>query len=176
MIVYKSKEFADTRTKKILKKNLKKVLTNSLLYDIIQLQNNKGTGYKSLKPKGIDTMANQKLTKKDYFNMILNLTEVKTNEELTTFIEHEIELLENKSANRKPTKTQTKNNDLRIAILDNMEDDKRYTIAEIIQAVPELRNDETITCQKVSALITQLKKDNLVTRIEEKRKAYFIKN
>lgn len=121
-------------------------------------------------------MANQKLTKKDYFNMILNLTEVKTNEELTTFIEHEIELLENKSANRKPTKTQTKNNDLRIAILNNMEDNKRYTIAEIIQAVPELRNDETITCQKVSALITQLKNDNLVTRVEEKRKAYFIKN
>lgn len=118
-------------------------------------------------------MANQKLTKKDYFNMLLNLEEIKASEELTSFIEHELELLDNKATNRKPTKTQAENEVLRRAILDTLEPNKKYTIAEIMETVPELKNHPTMTSQRVSALITQLKNDNLIIRTEEKRKAYF---
>ena len=118
-------------------------------------------------------MASQKLTKKDYFNMLLNLEEIKASEELTSFIEHELELLDNKATNRKPTKTQAENEVLRRAILDTLEPNKKYTIAEIMETVPELKNHSTMTSQRVSALITQLKNDNLMIRTEEKRKAYF---
>lgn len=121
----------------------------------------------------IDTMANQKLTKKDYFNMLLNLDAVKESEELTSFIEHEIELLESKSVNRKPTKTQTENDQLRKDILDAMEENRMYTISQIIECTPSLKNHETMTPQRVSALVTQLKNDNLIVRTEIKRKAYF---
>lgn len=118
-------------------------------------------------------MANQKLTKKDYYNMLLNLDAVKESEELTSFIEHELELLESKSANRKPTKTQTENDQLRKNILDAMEENRMYTISQIIECTPSLKNHETMTPQRVSALVTQLKNDNLIIRTEIKRKAYF---
>ena len=47
-------------------------------------------------------MANTKLTKREKFNMVLEM--VKDNAELKEFIEHELELLEKKSGSSKETK------------------------------------------------------------------------
>lgn len=115
-------------------------------------------------------MANQKLTKKDYFNMILALNEVKTNEELTTFVEHEIELLEKKNATRKPTKTQVENDTIKANILNGMDLDKLYTVTDLMNQIPEL---DGLSNQKVSALVTQLKNEGALIKVEEKRKSYF---
>ena len=43
--------------------------------------------------KGIDTMTTKKLTKRDHFNALLNLEEVKANPVLVESIEHELDLL-----------------------------------------------------------------------------------
>ena len=114
-------------------------------------------------------MANTKLTKKDYFKMAIAET---SNAELIAFFNHEIELLERKnssSGTKKETATQKANADLKSSILNAMEIGVRYTITEIGKMVGIESN------QKASALVRQLKMDNLVIRTEEKGKAYFTK-
>ena len=117
-------------------------------------------------------MANvKKLTKKDNFNALLNLAEVKANPSLVEFINHEIELLDKKnSSEKKPTAQQTANDSIKSAILGNMVEGKKYTITDLIKSVPECAD---LTNQRVSALIRQLVEKGEVVRTEDKRKAYF---
>lgn len=117
-------------------------------------------------------MANvKKMTKRDHYNALLNLDEVKSNPTLVEFIKHELELLDKKnSADKKPTAQQTANDGIKVAILDYMEEGVKYTITDIIKTVPDCAD---LTNQRVSALIRQLIADGQVVRTEEKRKAYF---
>ena len=117
-------------------------------------------------------MANtKKLTKRDHYNALLALEEVKANPKLVEFIEHELELLDRKnSTEKKPTAQQTANDGIKTAILDNMVEGEKYTITDIIKTVPECAD---LTNQRVSALMRQLKEAELVVRTEDKRKAYF---
>ena len=116
-------------------------------------------------------MANtKKMTKKDYFEQI------KKNYALTSdeikFIDHEIELLDKKnSAEKKPTAQQVANKSTAEAILSYMEDGKMYTITDLIKSVPECAD---MTNQRVSAIVRQMI-DVSVRRVEDKRKAYFVK-
>ena len=115
----------------------------------------------------------KKLTKRDHFTTLLNLSEVKANPVLVDFIEHELELLAKKnSAEKKPTAVQVANEGIKDAIYDAMQENRLYTITEIIKEVEECAD---LTNQRVSALIRQMKDDGKVERIEEKRKAYFRK-
>ena len=115
----------------------------------------------------------KKMTKRDYFNSLLNLSEVKANAELTAFIEHELELLAKKNTSeKKPTAVQVVNGGIKDAIYNGMQENRLYTITEIIKEVAECAD---LTNQRVSALIRQMRDDGKVERIEEKRKAYFRK-
>ena len=117
------------------------------------------------------TNKTKKPTKRDNFNTLLELAEVKSNPKLVEFINHEIELLDKKnSSEKKPTAQQTANEGIKQAILDNMAEGKMYTITEIIKTVPECAD---LTNQRVSALMRQLIEAKLVERVEDKRKAYF---
>ena len=114
-------------------------------------------------------MANVRVTKKDMFNEILNsydLTEAQRD-----FINHEIELLDKKSAgNRKPTKTQVANEGIKADIVSGMVEGERYTVTDLI------KNNEALadfSNQKVSALVNQLVKADKVVRTTEKGKTYF---
>lgn len=118
-------------------------------------------------------MANvvKKATKKDNFNSLLALAEVKSNPALVDFINHEIELLDKKnSTEKKPTAQQTANMDIKVAILEGMVAGERYTITDIIKSIPDCAD---LTNQRVSALMRQLKEEGKVERTEDKRKAYF---
>ena len=111
----------------------------------------------------------KKLTKRDHFTTLLNLSEVKANPVLVDFIEHELELLAKKnSAEKKPTAVQVANEGIKDAIYDAMQENRLYTITEIQKEIcPDLSN------QRVSALMRQLKDEGKVVRTEDKRKAYF---
>lgn len=131
-------------------------------------------GKKTLKnQKGIDTMANtKKLTKKDHFNTLLTLAEVKSNPALVEFIEHELELLAKKnSAEKKPTAQQVANAGVAEAILSHMgaEPNRLFTITELIKEVPACAE---LTNQRVSAIVRGMIGVS-IERIEEKRKAFF---
>ena len=113
----------------------------------------------------------KKITKREKFEMLLAMESVKGNEMLVEFIEHEIELLARKNGSeKKPTAQQTANAEIQKAILEGMESGKRYTITDLIKEIPACAE---LTNQRVSALVRQLKQDGLVTRKEEKGKAYF---
>lgn len=111
----------------------------------------------------------KKRTKKDYFYMLANIEEVKNNNDLLWFCEHEIELLEKKeSAPKKPTKRQAENNPLieEIAnILNNVKDDA-MTIAELRKQSEKL---EECTQQRISALLKKLVDAGRVERVKDKK-------
>ena len=161
-----------------LKKNVKNLLTNSTACGIIKTlpRENKiiKDRFKSIKPKGIDTMAtntNKKITKAQKFAMLRAIPAVAENPMLVEFIDHEVELLSKKnSADKKPTAQQTANEGIKTAIVEGMEVNRVYTITELIKEIPECAE---MTNQRVSALVRQLVDAGKVKRTEDKRKAYF---
>ena len=120
-------------------------------------------------------MANvKKMTKRDYFNQLLEIDSVKANADLVNFIGHELELLAKKNASGtgKMTAVQVANEGIKSEILECManEPNRLFTISEMQKMFPccaELSN------QRVSALVRQLVNDGKVERLEEKRKAVF---
>lgn len=116
----------------------------------------------------------EKMTKRDYFNALRALAVSADRADLTTFVDHELELLAKKNSARstKPTKTQVANAGYMENILTAMETGKAYTVSEISALVPELAG---FSINKVSALVRGLKLDGRVIRSEVKGKAYFTK-
>ena len=75
------------------------------------------------------------------------------------------------SAERKPTATQTANAGFKVAILEAMEDGKKYTITDLMKSVGAIAD---LSNQRVSAIVRQMVESGDVVR-EIKRKAYFSK-
>lgn len=118
-------------------------------------------------------MAN-KITKKDNFKAIIEVLRENGKEELVKVMEHEVELLEKKATSGKMTKTQEQNVGIKNLILETMKQlDRAVTITELINASEELKEITNGSNQKVSALMTQLKNDNIVIRETDGKKAIF---
>ena len=120
-------------------------------------------------------MATAKMTKRDYFNAILAVLATVEDTDvsgLTAFVNHEIELLENKRSTAKPTKTQTENLAVKETIVSVLKEiGKPVTITEMQKFSAELAE---FSCQKLSALLKQLvENDKTVTKVTEKKKTYF---
>ena len=118
---------------------------------------------------------NKKLTKREKFEMLKGIADVKANPILAEFIDHELELLARKNASggeKKLTAVQVANEGIKAEILECMGEhpNQLFTISEMLKSFPccaELSN------QRVSALVRQLVADGKVERVEEKRKAFF---
>lgn len=120
-------------------------------------------------------MATTKMTKRDYFNAILAVLATVEGTDvsgLTAFVNHEIELLENKRSSTKPTKTQTENLAVKETIVSVLKEiGKPVTITEMQKFSVDLAE---FSCQKLSALLKQLvENDKTVTKVTEKKKTYF---
>ena len=120
-------------------------------------------------------MATTKMTKRDYFNAILAVLATVEDTDvsgLTAFVNHEIELLENKRSSTKPTKTQTENLAVKETIVSVLKEiGKPVTITEMQKFSAKLAE---FSCQKLSALLKQLvENDKTVTKVTEKKKTYF---
>ena len=115
-------------------------------------------------------MANtSKMTKRDYFNTLLTMSDVQANPDVVAFIEHEIELLDKKnSAEKKPTAQQIANKVIADAIVAGMERDRLYTVTDLIKTIPACAD---LTNQRVSAILRGM--TDSIERVEEKRKTYF---
>ena len=116
----------------------------------------------------------KKMTKRDYFNQLLAIDGVKANADLVNFIGHELELLakKNASGSSKPTAVQVANECVKSEILECManEPNRLFTITEMIK---EFECCKDLSLPKVTALVTQLKNEGKVERLEEKRKVFF---
>ena len=111
----------------------------------------------------------KKLTKIEMFTQIMKGL---TNADEIAFIQHEIELLENKKAGvRKPSANQVANETFKQDIVNFLQENEgKFTITEMIE---KCENLHLLTNQRVSALVTQLVNENVLERTLEKRKAYF---
>ena len=110
------------------------------------------------------------MTKKEMFAEIRKV--VADNEEMVAFIDHEIELLSKKSSSsRKPTKTQMENEGYKEDILSALaEADKAVTIKELCVICPTIAE---LTNQRITHMLTDLRKDGKVARTYVKKVAYF---
>ena len=111
----------------------------------------------------------KKMTIVEQYEVIIAKAKGVLSEDEVKFLEERAEMHSKKNANRKPTKAQAENEEIKAKILEVMESGKAYTVTEIQKAVGLESN------QKTSALIRQLKEADLVIRKEEKGKAYFTK-
>lgn len=128
--------------------------------------------------KGIDIMMKEKkVTKRDRYTEIRAILETNGKEELVKFIDHELDLLAKKnSSDRKPTATQKANEELKALVLSLMEDNRLYTISEMLKVfdLPEI-DGNPISNQKLSALVNRMVDEGKVTKTIDKRKSYFTK-
>lgn len=114
-------------------------------------------------------MENKK-TIADLYNEILNGYDL--SEEHKTFITERIEQSKKKSVKDITAKEakKAKQNALKAKILADMKQGEAYTITEMIESFPSCKH---LACQRVSAMVSALVREGAVTRVEEKRKAYF---
>ena len=111
----------------------------------------------------------RKPTKKQMFEGLRNMPGLSA--EQVAFIDHEIELLTKKnSGEKKPTATQVANEALKVAIHEGMQDNRLYTVTEVIKEIPAVAG---LTNQKVSPLMNQMVESGLLTKTVEKRRSYF---
>ena len=118
------------------------------------------------------TSSSARLTKAQKFAILADLPAVKADPMLSEFIAHEVELLAKKnSADKKPTAQQEANAVIKTAVLDVLGDGKLRTVSDLLKEVPGL--PDTMTNQRMSALVRQMVDAGQVKRTEDKRKAYF---
>lgn len=110
------------------------------------------------------------MTKREMFAEIRKV--VADNAEMVEFIDHEIDLLNRKSTGtRKPTKTQVENEGFKADILETLATvDKPITIKELCEVCDPIKG---LTNQRVTHMLTDLRKDGKVARSYVKKVAYF---
>ena len=110
------------------------------------------------------------MTKREMFAEIRNA--VIDNTEMVAFIDHEIELLDNKrSVSKKPTKTQIENEGFKATLMEYFTRvDAPKTIKEIQAEVQEMAG---LTNQRITHLLSDLVKTGVVTKEYVKKVPYF---
>ncbi len=117
-------------------------------------------------------MENKKLTKREKFAMVMEY--VTDNKMLTEFLQNEINLLTKKASSSTKSKTQVENEGIKDVILNALiEIGESITITDLQKTNEELGK---LSNQKISALMTQLKNEGKVERIQDKKKSYFKAN
>ena len=117
-------------------------------------------------------MAN-KVTKKDNFKAIISVLKAAGEDALVEVMNHEIELLDKKSANRanKPTARQNENAEIKAAIVAALEKGKVYRCSEIQALIPAL--SEATGTQRTARLCNDLVDEGLLVKSVDKRVVYF---
>lgn len=119
----------------------------------------------------------KKMTKKDLYYQIINLAygeELQVSiDDIVAFAQKEIELLNKKSLSKsKKEVAKAQENDkymeIIVSILDSTK--AKMTVGEIQLQSEELK---PLSNQKMTSLIKKLKDSDIVSRVEEKGKAYF---
>ena len=112
-------------------------------------------------------MENKKLTKKEKFAMIKEY--IQDNEMLMEFIDNEINLLTKKASSSAKSKTQVENENIKTVIVNLLKSTSlQYTITDFQNAFEEMKDYSN---QKLSALFTQLYKENKIERIVDKNES-----
>lgn len=115
------------------------------------------------------TATTKKITKMEMFARVL--TRLNEPAEIE-FIQHEMDLLQSKNSNKKPTTAQKENEAFKDVIVDFLTQNEgvKFNILEIQAKVPEV---EKLSNQRMSAILKQLVDGGMVQKEYEKRKPCF---
>ena len=115
-------------------------------------------------------MAEKKITKKEMFAKLLEVEGVREDVDMVAFINHEIELLERKSAKSGSTKTQKENEEIKEKLVDALAEVGRAVTISEFQKASEYASQ--FSNQKISALFHQLEGSEIEKTVV-KGKSYF---
>lgn len=114
------------------------------------------------------------MTKKEMFAAIATVVENSNHaqrQDLMNFVQHEIELLDRRSASKTLTPKQKENENFKTEIFNFLESAERpMTVGEIMESCAALNG---LKSQRVTAIISQMVKAQHLVRAEVKGKAYF---
>lgn len=118
-------------------------------------------------------MENKK-TKKEKYAEIIALLDKEKNADLIEMCEQEIERLEQKVLNKKPTKTQLDNEEYKEILMENFEENPNqyFTIQELIDRNPAFVAIK-MSNQRMSSLLSALVRAGKVEKKLEKKRAYY---
>lgn len=120
-------------------------------------------------------------TRKEMFTTVSDfLAEHDADPDLIDFINHQIELLDNKKENKKQAKEQEENATYSDAIYEQMVFERKYSIAELMKELPAINdwnaNHETeLSVQKLASLLKPLVDGGKVIKTTEKRRVFYTK-
>ena len=122
-------------------------------------------------------MAEKKITKREVVTMMLADENIKQNDMFVAYLENELALLTKKAENKKATKNQTENAEIKeviLAVLGGMSNGGRAT--DIMNAVKSVDTEKyaTLPNQRVSAILKQMvENDGTVVKTVDKKVSTF---
>lgn len=120
-------------------------------------------------------------TRKEMFTSVSDfLAEHDADTNLIDFINHQIELLDNKKESKKQSKEQEENATYSNAIYEQMAFERKYSAAELMKELPAVgdwnANHETeLSVQKLASLLKPLVDGGKVIKTTEKRRVFYTK-
>lgn len=120
-------------------------------------------------------MAEKKITKREVVEKMLADSNIKSNEVYVAYLKNELELLKKKSENKKATKNQTENVEIKeviIEVLDRMGKGRAGEIQLAVQATDKEKY-ATLTNQRTSAILKQMIDEGIVIKTVDKKVSTF---
>lgn len=120
-------------------------------------------------------------TRKEMFTSVSDfLAEHDADTALIDFVNHQIELLDNKKESKKQSKEQEENAAYSDAIYEQMAFERKYSAAELMKELPAVSdwnaNHETeLSVQKLASLLKPLVDGGKVIKTTEKRRVFYTK-
>lgn len=120
-------------------------------------------------------------TRKEMFTAVSDfLAQHEADTALIDFVNHQIELLDNKKESKKQSKEQEENATYSNAIYEQMAFERKYSAAELMKELPAVSdwnaNHETeLSVQKLASLLKPLVDGGKVIKTTEKRRVFYTK-
>ena len=120
-------------------------------------------------------MAEKKITKREVVEKMLADSNIKSNEVYVAYLKNELELLKKKSENKKATKNQTENVEIKEVIIKVLERMGKGRAGEIQLAVQATDKEKyaTLTNQRTSAILKQMIDEGTVVKTVDKKVSTF---
>ena len=113
-------------------------------------------------------------TQKDFYKEGIEMAEKAGNTELADFFKGRIEMIEKKASSKGETAKQKENEVIKAMVLETLValGDKMVTVTELLQD-KDINEKVQGSNQKLTALLTQLKKEDKIANIKEGKKSFY---
>ena len=120
-------------------------------------------------------MAEKKITKREVVEKMLADENINSNEVYVAYLKNELELLKKKSENKKATKNQTENAEIKEVIIEVLGRMGKGRAGEIQLAVQATDKEKyaTLTNQRTSAILKQMIDEGTVVKTVDKKVSTF---